>query len=232
MTEVGVDVQSLERVYGKGENAVHVLRGVDLCVTTGTLVALYGPSGSGKTTLLNLIGTLDHPTAGRISLFGKDIIRMNDEARATLRRDHIGFIFQSDVLVPTYTALENVDLILRLQRLGYRARQARARVALEAVGLSAWVDHYPDELSGGQRQRIAIARALAVRPPLILADEPSAGLDTRMTRHVFALFRGIAKAQNVIFIIATHDILIAELVDAVYDLQDGKLVPRREAISA
>jgi ABC-type lipoprotein export system ATPase subunit len=203
-----------------------VLRGLDLAVEQGKLVALYGPSGSGKTTLINLIGALDMPTAGSITVLGKDIVRMSDGARTKMRRNEIGFVFQSYALLPTYTALENIDLALRLPHLGYRERQRRAKSALEAVGLSAWAGHVPDELSGGQRQRIAIARALALRPKLMLADEPTGGLDTRTTRRVLALFRGIAQNQGTTFIIVSHDPLVAEHVDLAYDLHDGKLLPR------
>ncbi len=226
MSELAVDCQNVERSFGSGETAVRVLRGVDLAVESGKLVALYGPSGSGKTTLLNLIGALDLPTSGSIKVLGKDIIHMGDRARANLRRTEIGFVFQSYALLPTYTALENIDLALRLPRLGYRERQRRAKSALEAVGLSAWSSHVPDELSGGQRQRIAIARALALRPRLMLADEPTGGLDTRTTRRVLALFRAIAQGQGTTFVIVSHDPLVAEHVDIAYDLADGKLIPR------
>jgi ABC-type lipoprotein export system ATPase subunit len=225
MTDIVVDVQGIERTFGNGENAVRVLRGVDLTVNRGSLVALYGPSGSGKTTLLNLIGALDRPTAGTITVDGKNIVKMGDGARARLRRTQVGFIFQTDVLIPTYTAFENVDLALRLPRLGLFERRKRARAALEAVGLNAWAGHVPDELSGGQRQRVSIARALALRPPIILADEPTSSLDTRMARRVLALFKGIAKAQGTTFIIVSHDPMIAEQVDTAYDLHDGQLIP-------
>ncbi len=225
MTDIVVATQGVERTFGNGENAVRVLRGVDLTVNGGELVALYGPSGSGKTTLLNLIGALDRPTAGSISIGGKDILRMGDGARAKVRRTQIGFIFQTDVLIPTYTAFENIDLALRLPRLGLRERRKRARAALEAVGLSAWAGHVPDELSGGQRQRVSIARALALRPSLVLADEPTSSLDTRMARRILALFRGIARAQGTTFVIVSHDPIIAEEVDTAYDLLDGQLVP-------
>ena len=225
MTDTVVNTQAVERTFGNGENAVQVLRGVDLAANRGELVALYGPSGSGKTTLLNLIGALDHPTAGSISVGGKDILKMGEGARAKLRRTQIGFIFQTDVLIPTYTAFENIDLALRLPRLGLFERRKRARAALEAVGLSAWAGHVPDELSGGQRQRVSIARALALRPALVLADEPTSSLDTRMARRILTLFRGIARAQGTTFIIVSHDPLIAEEVDTAYDLHDGQLVP-------
>src|SRR5262249_35734127 len=156
----------------QGDTAARVLRGVDLDVEAGTLVALYGPSGSGKTTLLNLIGALDRPTAGTIEVSGKQIVRLNDGQRTKFRRKNIGFIFQSATLLPTFTALENIDLALRLPGLNYFERRKRAKAALEVVGLSAWADHVPEELSGGQQQRVAVARALALRAPVVLADEP------------------------------------------------------------
>lgn len=218
-------VEGVTRTFGEGETAARVLRGIDLEVAPGQLVALYGPSGSGKTTLLNLIGALDRPTAGTIQIGGKDIGRMNDGARARLRRTQIGFIFQSYALIQTYTAIENIDLALRLPRLGARERRKRGMASLEAVGLSAWAGHVPDELSGGQRQRVAIARALALRPRLILADEPTSALDTRTARRALALFRGIAGAQGTTFIIVSHDPMVADEVDIAYDLHDGRLGP-------
>jgi putative ABC transport system ATP-binding protein len=230
MSEICVQVNSVERTFGAGETAARVLRGVDLTVAEGELVALYGPSGSGKTTLLNLIGALDLPTAGDIAVFGENVVRMSDGARARLRRKQIGFIFQSYTLLPTYTALENIDLALRLPGLGFFERRKRAKAALETVGLSAWADHVPDELSGGQRQRIAIARALALRPGLILADEPTSGLDTGTTKRVLALFRGIASAQRTTFLVVSHDPLVATFVDKAYDLHDGRLLARGDGI--
>jgi ABC-type lipoprotein export system ATPase subunit len=224
--DICVRVEGVRRSFGEGAAAVHVLRGVDLTVSEGQLVALYGPSGSGKTTLLNLIGALDRPNSGSIEVSGKDIIKMGDRARARFRRRNIGFIFQNYTLLPTYTALENVDLVLRLPGLGFFERRKRTKAALEAVGLSAWANHVPDELSGGQRQRVAIARALALRPAIILADEPTSGLDTRMARRVMSLFRGIAQAQKTAFLIVSHDPMIVEFVDRAYDLHDGQLVPR------
>jgi len=226
--DISVEVKGVMRSFGQGDTAVQVLRGLDLIVPRGHLVALYGPSGSGKTTLLNLIGALDRPNNGSVWVDGKDITRMRDGGRAKLRRRKIGFIFQAGTLIPTYSAMENIDLALRLPRLGYFERRKRAKSALEAVGLSAWANHMPEELSGGQRQRVAIARALALRPALILADEPTNGLDTRTARRVLLLFRGIAEAQGTTFLIVSHDPMTAEFVDVTYDLQDGKVV-RREA---
>lgn len=223
---IAVKVEGVERSFGQGNTVVRVLRGVDLTVHAGKLIALYGPSGSGKTTLLNLIGALDYPNEGRIEVNGEAITQWGERRRARFRRRHVGFIFQNATLLPTYTALENIDLALRLPGLGYFERRKRAKSALAAVGLSAWSNHIPDELSGGQRQRITIARALALRPTLILADEPTSGLDTTTARRVMALFRGIAEAQQTTFIIVSHDPMIAEIVDTTYDLHDGKLVPR------
>lgn len=223
---IAVEVQNVERIYGQGETAARVLRGVNLKVRPGELIALYGPSGSGKTTLLNLIGALDKPSIGQILFNGKEIVGLNEGARAVLRRTQIGFIFQSSALLPTYTAWENVDLALRLHRLSYRERQHRTKAVLDAMGLSAWAHHSPAELSGGQQQRMAIARALALQTPLVLADEVTAGLDTRTAKYTLKLFQGIARKQGTTFIIVTHDLMVAELVDAVYDLQDGQLIPR------
>jgi len=224
--DISVYVHGVERSFGQGETTVHILRGLDLTVRVGQLVALYGPSGSGKTTLLNLIGALDYPNAGTIEVAGQDIVRLGERARARLRRRQIGFIFQSYTLLPTYTAVENIDLALRLPGLGFFERRRRAKTALSAVGLSAWANHVPDELSGGQRQRVAIARALALRPAIILADEPTSGLDTPTARRVLTLFRGIAEAQGTTFLIVSHDPMIVEYVDTAYDLQDGRLTPR------
>jgi ABC-type lipoprotein export system ATPase subunit len=220
--DICVQVQRVERRFGE----VQVLRGLDLTVGRGEVVALFGPSGSGKTTLLNLIGTLDRPTAGRIEVYGQDVLRMNERSRARLRRSQIGFIFQSATLLPTYSARENIDLALRLPGLGYFERTRRTRAALHAVGLSAWADHVPDELSGGQRQRVAVARALALRAGLVLADEPSNGLDTLNARRILAMFRVIAETQGTSFIIVSHDPMIVDYADAAYDLLDGRLVPR------
>jgi ABC-type lipoprotein export system ATPase subunit len=226
--EFTVSVTGVMRTFGTGESAVNVLCGVDFNVRQGELVALYGPSGSGKTTLLNLIGGLDSPTSGVVEVVGHEVTALRSRARAKLRRRHIGFIFQNNTLVPTYTAMENIDLALRLPGFRYFERRKRTKSALEAVGLSAWATHVPDELSGGQRQRVAIARALALRPELILADEPTSGLDTRTARRILKLFQGVAQRQNTAFIIVSHDPMIEAFVNVAYDLLDGKLVRREK----
>ncbi len=223
---VSVRCEDIHRSFGQGERAVHVLQGVDLTVHAGEMVALYGPSGSGKTTLLNLIGALDRPTDGRLTVSGKDILKLGERGRGRLRRREIGFIFQNYTLMPTYTALENIDLALRLPGLGVFERNKRGKAALKAVGLSAWRDHMPEQLSGGQRQRVAIARALALRSPVVLADEPTSGLDTRTSRRIMSLFRGIAHEQGTAFIIVSHDPVVIDYVDTAYDLHEGRVILR------
>lgn len=223
-----VEVKGVHRAFGQGERRVHVLRGVDLNVHEGELIALYGPSGSGKTTLLNLIGTLDTPTSGEIIVNGTNINHLRERGRAKLRRQQLGFIFQTYTLISTYTALENIDLALRLPKVGFFERRRRATTALAAVGLTAWTDHKPDELSGGQRQRVAIARALALQPKLILADEPTSGLDTRTSRRILTLFKRIAQEHGTAFIIVSHDPVVVDFVDAAYDLHDGQVVLREQ----
>lgn len=224
-----IRVEQVHRSFGQGETAAHVLRGLDLTVHKGELVALYGPSGSGKTTLLNLIGALDRPDSGAIEVGEQDIVKMGDGARARFRRTQIGFIFQNATLLPTYTAYENIDLVLRLPGMGYFERRKRTTETLKQMGLSAWSSHVPSELSGGQQQRIAIARALALRPFMILADEPTSGLDTRMARGVMTLFREIAYTRGTTFLIVSHDPMIIDFVDTAYDLNDGRLTRRMKA---
>ncbi len=224
--DVQIAVTNLHRSFGSGNRVVNVLRGLDLEAHAGEIIALYGPSGSGKTTLLNLVGALDRPNEGKIEVMGKNIVRMRNGRRTRLRRKQIGFIFQSNTLIGTYNAIENIDLALRLPGYGFFKRRKRARSALDAVGLTAWASHMPEEMSGGQRQRVAIARALSLQPKIILADEPTSGLDTRTSRRIMSLFRGIAEAQKTTFLVVSHDPIVIEYVDTAYDLVDGKLARR------
>lgn len=224
--QVAVQVKSVERTFGAGTTQVQVLKGVDLTVNRGQLIALYGPSGSGKTTLLNLIGALDRPTDGEIIVNQQDITRIGDRRRAKLRRQHFGFIFQNYTLMPTYSAGENIDLGLRLAGYGYFQRRKRVKETLGMMQLTAWNDHLPDQLSGGQRQRVAIARALASDPQVILADEPTSGLDSQTSRHILELFRRIAHEKGTTFLIVSHDPLVTNYVDQAYDLDGGKVHPR------
>ncbi len=204
-----------------------VLNDLNLEAHEGEVVALFGPSGSGKTTLLNLVGALMEPSDGTIEVLGKNITRMRDGARTKLRRRSLGFIFQSPTLLSTYSAIENIDLALRLPGIGLWERNRRAHMALDLVGLRAWEHHMPDELSGGQQQRIAIARVLALQPRIVLADEPTSGLDTRNTRAMLRLFKQIATEEGTTFLIVSHDQLVTDYVDTAYDLADGQL-QRRE----
>jgi putative ABC transport system ATP-binding protein len=222
----GIRVVNVFRSFSDGNRRLRVLRGATLDVSPGELVALHGPSGSGKTTLLNLIGALDLPDRGDVFIGGQNIVHLGNRARSRLRRRRIGFIFQTNTLLPVYTALENIDLALRLPGLGYFERRRRARAALDAVGLTPWADHLPEELSGGQHQRVAIARALAPDPAIVLADEPTSGLDTRTSRRMLMLFRQVAREQQTTFVIVSHDPIIRDFVDLSYDLVDGRLVPR------
>lgn len=218
-------VRDLTRSFGE----TPVLRGVNLAVNAGEIIALYGPSGSGKTTLLNLISTLDMPTKGEITVCGTVVSRLRAGARAKFRRQFVGFIFQSNVLLPSYTALENIDIALRLKRLGFRERMRRAHAALASVGLAAWSDHLPEEMSGGQQQRVSIARALALQPAVILADEPTSGLDTSSARHILRLFREVTMTIGTSFLIVSHDPLVMHYVDTTYNMVDGTLVQRTQA---
>ncbi len=219
-----VEAREVTRVFTAQAQQVTALRAVSLCVRPGAFVVLMGPSGSGKTTLLNIIGGLDQPTSGTVLLEGQPLHQLNSAARTALRR-RIGFIFQSFALLPTASAYENVELGLRIA--GNVPRQewdARIRRCLGAVGLLPWRDHRPYELSGGQQQRVAIARALAIRPRLILADEPTGDLDSRMGRQVLSLLRALADHNGITLLIATHDTTAAEFATELYELRDGQIV--------
>jgi len=220
-----VRVEALTRVYRVGAQEVHALRGVDLSLPRGKLVALRGRSGSGKTTLLNIIGGLDRPTSGEVYFNGLSLAGLGERELTRLRRHRIGFIFQSFALMPIYSAFENVELLLRIAGVKRRDRFQRARESLRLVGLGRWMDHRPDEMSGGQQQRVAIARALATRPDLILADEPTGELDTTTGRQIFALLHRVTEVEGITVLTVTHDRLIDEYADRVYELLDGRIKP-------
>lgn len=219
-----VETRDLWRIYKRGSRQeVIALRGVNFKIEVGAFIALKGRSGSGKTTLLNCIGGLDHPTSGSVHVFGHDISELNDNQLTRWRRDRVGFIFQSFGLSPTLSAYENVELILRIAGAGGRERHQRALYCLELVGLTKWIDHRPDELSGGQQQRVAVARALANRPRLILADEPTGDLDSTTAREILSLFRRIVAEEQVTFLVASHDPLVDDYVDTILQLKDGQI---------
>ncbi len=224
-TVFAVETIGLERVYRRGQQTVAALAGVDLAIGEAQFVAIKGRSGSGKTTLLNCISSLDQPTAGAVYIFGEEISRWPESRRTTWRREQVGFIFQSLGLLPVLSAYENVELVLRLNGVGAKARHKAAVDALELVGLTRWIDHRPYELSGGQQQRVAIARALAASPRLLIADEPTGNLDSKTAHSVLALFRSIVRERNVTMLMATHDTLADDYVDRVINLSDGQIIP-------
>jgi putative ABC transport system ATP-binding protein len=217
------------RTYPMGlRQEVHALSGVNLTIPAGSYLALKGRSGSGKTTLLNCIGGLDKPTRGSVSVFGTELKDLRDSELTHFYRQHVGFIFQAFGLTPTYSALENIEIVLQIAGKGFRERRLRAEYCLERVGLSQWQHHRIHELSGGQQQRVAIARALANQPQLILADEPTGKLDTNTAREIFSLFREIVKAEGTTILMAAHDPLVDEYVDEVLQLSDGQIIERGE----
>lgn len=219
-----IETKNLKRIYKLGDQEVQALRGVNLEIGRGQLVALKGRSGSGKTTLLNCIGGLDKPTAGSVRIFGEEIGGWSENKLTAWRRQQVGFIFQSLGLLPALSAFENVELILRMNGVKPKERNQTTLECLDLVGLTKWMDHRPYELSGGQQQRVAIARALANRPKLIIADEPTGDLDSKTGREVLSLFRKIVHEQNISMLMATHDGLVVDYVDQILHLQDGQIM--------
>ena len=220
-----IRVEDLWRTYEMGGQQLHALAGVNEEIDDGEHVAIIGPSGSGKSTLLNILGCLDSPTRGRYFLAGEDVAQLPDDELAETRLRRIGFIFQSFHLVPRLTALENVELPMIFAGLLPSERRARAREALEAVGLSDRASHKPSELSGGQKQRIAIARATIMGPDLLLADEPTGNLDTRSGTQILDLLCELNR-QGRTLIVVTHDPVVARRADRVLVMRDGEIVRR------
>jgi putative ABC transport system ATP-binding protein len=218
-----VVVRGLTRTYGSGETAVHALRGVDMSAARGELVAVKGRSGSGKTTLLNLVGGLDRPDAGTVTVDGTDLASLGEKELLALRRDRVGFVFQSFGLIPILTAAENVGVPMRLRKAGRREREERVALLLALVGLADHAAQRPGELSGGQQQRVAIARALANRPALLIADEPTGQLDAETGLAVMELLRAVVRSEGVTALVATHDAQLLSLADRVLELRDGRL---------
>jgi putative ABC transport system ATP-binding protein len=219
-----VAVTNVSKTYRLGKVSVTALGGVSLAVQAGEFLAVAGPSGSGKTTLLNLIGCLDTPTSGEITIDGEAIGRLTAGRRADLRARKLGFVFQTFNLIPVLTAWENVEYPLLLQR-GRRDVAARVRGALEQVGLADRARHRPPELSGGQQQRVAIARALVTEPALVLADEPTANLDSRTGHEIVELMRRLNRERGTTFVFSTHDPRIVAAADRVLEISDGMLRP-------
>ena len=219
-----VELRGVTKVYRLGETRVHALRGVDLAVEPGEFVAVWGPSGSGKTSLLNLIGVLDEPTEGSVSVMGREVAGLSENAKADLRNRHIGFIFQNFNLVPVLTALENVMLPLQIRGESSRSAREQAMRRLEEVGLADFAHHRPDKMSGGQRQRVAIARALVTEPGIVIADEPTANLDSDTSHRIIELMRSLNDAEGTTFIFSTHDPRLLDQVKRLVRLEDGRIV--------
>ena len=222
--EYVIEAEELWRVYKTGTQEVAALRGISFKMGAGRFVGVMGRSGSGKTTLLNCVGGLDQPTSGAVHIFGRDIAGLNDKQLTRWRRERVGFVFQSFGLLPTLSAFENVELMLRIAGVSGKERRQRALYCLELVGLKKWTHHRPYEMSGGQQQRVAIARSLANNPRLILADEPTGELDSTTARDILGLFRRIVEEENVTLLMVSHDALVNEYVDDVLRLQDGQIV--------
>ena len=221
-------LEAVGRTYDFGPTTVDALKGVDLSVWPGEFIVLLGPSGSGKTTLLNLVGGIEEPTCGRILVSGKDIATLNARQRTAFRRDQVGFVFQYFNLVPTLTALENVEIIAELA--GEDVAR-RSREALAKVGLADLADRFPGQMSGGQQQRVAIARAIVKEPPLLLCDEPTGSLDLATGRQILAVLRELAREAHRTVVLVTHNSAIAEMADRVVWLHSGT-VARQERVAA
>ncbi len=221
-----VELKGVHRSYKLGETHVHALRGVDLSVMEGDFTALIGASGSGKSTLLNMVGTIDSPDKGDVIVDGKNVGHLSENEKSLLRNEKIGFVFQSFNLVPVLSILENVELPLLVQNnLSKEERKKRAQEVLKDVGLETYGEHRPDQLSGGQRQRVAIARALVTYPKLVLADEPTANLDSKTTHSIIDLLLELNQKKKVTFLFCSHDEKLVQRVSKVIHIQDGLIQP-------
>jgi len=223
--DIIIQAVNLWRTYKRGtEQEINALRGINLLIHSNSFIALKGRSGSGKTTLLNILGGLDYPTEGTVFVFGSDISKLSDKELTRWRRTRVGFVFQSFGLSPSLSAFENIELMLRISGASHQQRRERTDYCLDLVGLTKRRDHRPDEMSGGQQQRLAIARALANNPRLILADEPTGELDSSTAREVLSLFTRIVREEHVTMLLASHDPLVDNFVDKIFQLKDGLIL--------
>lgn len=218
-----INVKEIYKTYNPKTIPVHALRGVDLEIKKGEFTAIVGPSGSGKTTLLNTIGGLDRPSSGLVEVGGINISKMSDNQLIDFRKNHIGFVFQAYNLIPVLTAKENVEFVMMLQNRSKKERSRRAEALLEAVGLANKINRRPFELSGGQQQRVAVARALASKPSFILADEPTANLDSESTASLLDLMYRMNQEEQMTFVFSTHDQRVIDRATRVLTLVDGKI---------
>lgn len=226
-----VKLANVRKSYALGKTKVEALRGVSFALERGDFVSIAGPSGSGKTTILNLIGCIDRPSEGTVEVDGVDIAGLDDRRITALRHETIGFIFQSFNLIPVLNVYENIEfpLLLRNERAARRGRKEWIESLIEEVGLGSWRKHKPNELSGGQRQRVAIARALATRPRIVLADEPTANLDSATGETIIELMKKINREMRTTFVFSTHDSKIVQIADHVLHLHDGLLESEERA---
>lgn len=219
-----IRTQQLTKVYDQASIPVYALNGVSMQIEQGEFTAIVGPSGSGKTTLLNIIGGLDHPTTGTILIGNEDISAMRENKLIDFRLHHIGFVFQSYNLIPVLTAAENVEFVMLLQGQPKEERDKRVKDLLHAVGLEDKIDKRPTELSGGQQQRVAVARALASKPKFVLADEPTANLDSKSAENLLDIMMKLNQEEHITFIFSTHDQRVINHARRVITLEDGKVV--------
>ena len=218
-----ISLKNVTKDYKLGKSVVRALQGIDLEINKGEFVSICGPSGSGKTTLLNLLGCLDSPTTGQVIVMNNDVARLSDTVLSRLRNRIIGFIFQTFNLIPVLTAYENVEYPLVLLGLSQRERQQRVLKMLDEVGLINFTKHRPDELSGGQRQRVAIARALVTNPKMVLADEPTANLDSVTGEEILKIMKKMNEEHHTTFIFSTHDSEIMKYAEKIYNIRDGRI---------
>jgi len=223
MSDPVVQVTALTRSFEQGGVRIDVLRGVDLAIRPGEIVALLGPSGSGKSTMLQAIGLLEGGFGGKIEIAGIDATRLDGDERTTLRRDHVGFVYQFHHLLPDFTAIENVILPQLVAGRSHEEAETRSRELLSALGLAARLDHRPSQLSGGEQQRVAVARALANKPALVLADEPTGNLDEATADRVFGEFVNLVRNEGSAALVATHNERLAQAMDRVVRLHEGRL---------
>jgi putative ABC transport system ATP-binding protein len=226
-----IELRQVYKHYQLGEGVIAALNGIDLCIQAGEFVAVWGPSGSGKSTLCNLIGLLDTPSSGTVHLNGQDVTELSDDQRSEARNSTIGFIFQTFNLIPVLSALENVMLPIQIRRSPSQSCKAQAVKRLAEMGLSDHLAHRPAKLSGGQQQRVAIARALITNPALVIADEPTANLDSENALKIIALMRQINAREGTTFIFSTHDQRLLERVHRQVSMRDGEIVEERSLIA-
>jgi len=219
-----IAIQNLEKIYNPKKIPVHALRGASLSIQQGEFTAIVGPSGSGKSTLLNLIGGLDNPTSGSVIISDTDIAKLSANQLIEFRLQHIGFVFQAYNLIPVLTSKENVEFIMLMQNRSKKEREERAISLLKSVGLDKEIDRRPVELSGGQQQRVAVARALASKPDFVLADEPTANLDSKSAENLLDIMERLNKEEDITFLFSTHDARVVKRARRVITLEDGLIV--------